>query len=82
MGARQKSEALERDKVEAAISALKGIPGLRVAAEGLVMIASILLAFWIDTWSDRRADVAAERYYLQLLVGDWPESSAVCMFTH
>jgi len=46
------------------------IPWARVAAEGVVIVASILLALAVDALWDRRSDAEAERRYLQLLDRD------------
>jgi hypothetical protein len=44
----------------------KDIQWKRIAAEGVAIVASILLAFWIDAWWDDRQNRAEER---ELLVG-------------
>jgi hypothetical protein len=48
--AQQNSGTLERVQRNILISPTKGIPWLRVAVEGVVIVGSILLAFGIDAW--------------------------------
>jgi hypothetical protein len=43
------------------------IPWTRIAAEAIAIVASILLAFWIDAWWETRAERALEREYLSAL---------------
>ena len=48
---------------------IQSVPWLRIGAESVAIIASILLAFAIDSWNDRRVDRALEADYLQR-IGD------------
>ena len=45
------------------------IPWARVLVEGVVIVASILLAFGIDAWWEQRQDREEERRILQALTG-------------
>lgn len=42
----------------------------RFLAEGLLIVVSILLAFWIDAWSAKRQEATRGREYLALLASD------------
>ena len=44
----------------------QAIPWKRLSAEGVAIVVSILLAFWIDAWWDSQKNVAEER---EILVG-------------
>ena len=46
------------------------VPWARVFVEGIVIVVSILLAFGVDAFWDRRSDAEAERRYLRLLDRD------------
>jgi len=48
----------------------QNIPWPRIAVEGVAIIASILLAFWIDAWWDDRQQHDAEQVVLQTLLDD------------
>lgn len=48
-----------------------GIPWKRFAAEGGVIVASILLAFWIDAWWEDRVERAEERDLLVALADEF-----------
>lgn len=52
----------------------RGLPWLRIFAEGGVIVASILLAFAIDAWWDGRKDRAQEAAYLHMLASDARET--------
>jgi hypothetical protein len=43
------------------MSSARNVPWFRIAAEGAVVVASILLAFAIDAWWDERLERRAER---------------------
>lgn len=49
----------------------------RVVAEGLVIVTSILLAFAIDAWWDRRGERAMERQALVALSEDFAEADSI-----
>lgn len=49
------------------------IPWPRVLGEGLIIIVSILLAFWIQAWWDARQDRSEEIAVLQSLLGELQE---------
>lgn len=49
---------------------LRNIPWTRVFAEGAAIVASILLAFWIQAWWDGKHERADERVILQSLLDD------------
>jgi len=55
----------------------KGTLRSRVAAEGLVIVTSILLAFAIDAWWDRRGEAARERDALAALAEDFAEADSI-----
>jgi hypothetical protein len=48
----------------------KNIPWPRILAEGTIIVASILLAFWIDAWWEGRQANATEDVVLQTLLDD------------
>lgn len=48
----------------------RNIPWPRILAEGTIIVASILLAFWIDAWWEGRQAKAAEDVVLQTLLDD------------
>jgi hypothetical protein len=50
------------------------IPWLRVFVEGVVIVASILLAFALDAWWDRRGERVWERAQLEALHGEFTEN--------
>ena len=52
----------------------KQIPWLRVFVEGAVIVASILLAFALDAWWDRRGERVWERAQLEALHGEFTEN--------
>jgi hypothetical protein len=43
-------------------------PSLRVLAEGVVIVGSILLAFGIDAWWEGRQERQAERVYVARII--------------
>lgn len=49
---------------------IRSIPWPRIFAEGTIIVASILLAFWIDAWWGARQAKAAEEVVLQTLLDD------------
>lgn len=49
----------------------KGIPKLRIVAEGAVIVVSILLAFGIDAWWDGRIERRQEREVLTAIEADF-----------
>lgn len=51
------------------------IPWVRVAAEGVVIVASILLAFWIDAWWEQRQDREQAESLLVALLEDFEAAS-------
>jgi len=55
------------------VKSIPKLPRSRVLLESAVIIASILLAFWIDAWWDRREDAARERIVLETLLADMRE---------
>jgi len=52
-------------------SAGSGKRWTRMASEAAIIVASILLAFWVDAWWDERSDRNQERALLQALVRDF-----------
>jgi hypothetical protein len=52
----------------------KQMPWLRVFAEGVVIVGSILLAFGIDAWWDGRQERRAERVYIGRIIADLRET--------
>lgn len=55
---------------------MRKIPLPRVLAEGAIIVASILLAFWIDAWWEDRQHEKTEIVQLQALLGDLAEKQA------
>lgn len=53
------------------------IPWKRLTAEGVAIVVSILLAFWIDAWWDERRDRNAEEKTLSALLGELREFDQV-----
>ena len=49
---------------------LRQIPWARVLGEGLIIVVSILLAFWIQAWWERSQDSERERHLLNALRDD------------
>ena len=54
----------------------KGLPWSRLAAEGAVIVVSILLAFAVDAWWDRAQETAASRVALAGLTEDFRANQA------
>ena len=52
------------------------IRGSRLVAEGLVVIASILIAFALDAWWDRQAERRVEEAHLHALRSDYQQNVA------
>ena len=48
-------------------------PWKRLSLEAAAIVASILLAFWIDAGWDQREDAARERIVLETLLADMQE---------
>ena len=48
----------------------------RTAAEGVAIVISILLAFWIDTWWEDRKDARLEAVYLLELQEDFEQNKS------
>jgi hypothetical protein len=51
----------------------RNIPWPRILAEGVIIVVSILLAFWIDAWWASRQVQASEKVVLQTLLDDLVE---------
>lgn len=49
------------------------MPWKRLSLEASVIVASILLAFWIDAWWDQQEDAVRERVVLETLLSDMQE---------
>ena len=71
----QNSETLDSSQ-EVPIPSERGTQWLRVGAEGVVIIVSILLAFGIDAWWDERQERAEEREALSQLESDFRANAA------
>jgi hypothetical protein len=52
-------------------------PWIRIVAEAVTIIGSILLAFWIDAWSERRVERALEADYLERIGDELRDAKAV-----
>jgi len=55
----------------------KGIPWLRIGAEAVAVVGSILLAFSIDAWAERRGERALEADYLERIADELTDARAV-----
>ena len=55
---------------------VRTIPWPRVIAEGAIIVVSILLAFWIDAWWDRRGASEQEAVLLKSLLADLQDLQA------
>jgi hypothetical protein len=53
------------------------IPWPRILAEGLVIVVSILLAFWIDAWWDRQQEEARRTDLLSSLCSDFTTTASL-----
>lgn len=56
---------------------IKKVPWPRIMVEGLLIVGSILLAFGIDAWWDRRAERAKEREALEALSEDFAAADSI-----
>jgi len=56
---------------------IQSVPWLRISAESVAIIASILLAFAIDAWNERRVERALEAEYLQLIGDELRDANTV-----
>ncbi len=54
----------------------QAIPWKRLSAEGVAIVVSILLAFWIDAWWETQKDIAEEREILVGLEADFVDLRA------
>jgi hypothetical protein len=53
------------------------VPWLRIGAEAVAIVGSILLAFWIDAWAERRAERALEADYVERIADELTDAKAV-----
>ena len=53
------------------------VPWLRIGAEAVAIVGSILLAFSIDAWAERRGERALEADYLERIADELTEAKAV-----
>jgi len=58
------------------MSESQAIPWKRLSAEGVAIVVSILLAFWIDAWWGTQKDIAEEREILVGLEAEFVDLSA------
>lgn len=63
-----------------ALSRHRDIPWLRIAAEGSAIVASILLAFAIDAWWDKRGDQIRERAMLTEMRAEFAQAESRILF--
>ena len=59
------------------MNSVREIPWLRILAEGLVVVISILLAFWIQAWWEGHQEQGYERVVLQSLLDDLERKKAL-----
>ena len=55
------------------VTKLRDIPWPRILSEGAVIVASILVAFWIDAWWDGRQDREDESAILEVLLTEFQQ---------
>ena len=58
------------------MNTVREIPWPRILAEGLAIVVSILLAFWIQAWWEGRQEQSHERIVLQSLLDDLNKKKA------